>query len=97
MRIDWMNIGAEYNGTDEQKKRISGIVDRLDWLDVPGPGAPPLEVAMMPGEAIKSLIKEFRIPKVSRVAISLVSVCAHVFPARPADRSPGDFVPGDGL
>ena len=68
MRTDWMKIAVEYNGAEEQKERIQGIISRMDWLRVPGPGEPPLEMAMMPGMGIKSAIKELRIPHVSHVA-----------------------------
>ena len=75
-RIDYTKIGAEYTGTDELKRKLLKAVAVMDsggegpgqwagWLRVPGPGEPPLNVAMMPGEGIKFTIKELRLPNVS--------------------------------
>jgi len=63
-RIDWMEVGKEYNGTDELKERLQRIIARIEWQKIP------TTLSMMAGEGIKGIIKEFKIPKVSHVADS---------------------------
>lgn len=63
--MEWTKIGIEYTETPEQKKRIEGAISRAEWLDLKDG----LSVGLMPGMGIKGAIKEFRIPKVSHVAI----------------------------
>ena len=58
----WTNIGAEYS--EEHRGRLARAFDSLEWQ------ALPIECGMLPGEGIKHAIREFRMPKVSHVAIS---------------------------
>ena len=63
-KIDWFSVGLEYR--EGREERVLGILQNVNWLEaVEG-----LEVAMMPGEGIKAAIKEFKIPRVSHIAIS---------------------------
>ncbi len=65
-RIDWMTVGKEYNETDEQKTRLKNIFATEEWQEI-GSG---ITVGAMPGLTIKEIIREFKIPKVSHIAIS---------------------------
>jgi len=69
MKTDWMQNANEHNGTDRQKAMIQKAAAKMDWLEMPK-GGETLSLPMMPGEGIKAAIKEYRIPKVSHVAIS---------------------------
>ena len=80
LQRDWMQVGIDHNGTDEQKTRLAGMFDRLEWQEI-GDG---LTMAMGPGLAIKSAITELRMPKVTDVANShelapfgLIGIRAH--------------------
>ena len=66
MTRTYTNIGTTYNGTDHLKAKLTAAITDLDWQPLKGG----LSVAMMPGEGIKSCIKELKIPKVSHIAIS---------------------------
>jgi len=61
MKRTWTTVGTEYTG-DPQK--IEAILSRLEWQKLP------CELGMMPGENIKEFIREFKVPKVSHVAVS---------------------------
>jgi hypothetical protein len=62
--MDYMKIGAAYTATAEQRANLESIIASMTWLDVDSTPTLPL----CPGMAIKTAIKEFRIPKVSKVA-----------------------------
>jgi len=68
-QIYYTKTGAEHNGTDKQKEKLARTIKGLEWLEMPKAGES-LSLPMMPGEGIKAMIKEFRIPKVSHIAIS---------------------------
>jgi len=75
-RIDWMQVGKEH--WEGNQDRLKVIMGRVEWHKLP------YTMAMMPGEAIKGLVKEFKIPKVSHVCDShelapygLVGIRAH--------------------
>ena len=62
MKRTWTEVGKEH--TEDHQEEIAGMIERLNWQSIP------CEMAMAPGEAIKAVIKELRIPKVSHVASS---------------------------
>jgi len=62
MKRTFTQVGKEH--TEGKEAKIGEMIDRLDWQSIP------CEMGMMPGEAIKAVIKELRIPKVSHVAAS---------------------------
>ena len=62
MKRTFTQVGKEH--TEDKEAEIGGMIDRLNWQAIP------CEMGMMPGEAIKNVIKELRIPKVSHVAAS---------------------------
>ena len=79
-RLDWTIIGQPFTSHDEQRKRILDAIAAIDagstgpgewdrWLEIPKEGQ--LAVAMMPGEAIKTAIRELKLPRVSHVGISV--------------------------
>jgi len=87
-RRDWTQIGRAYyepataEGIEGEgaatREKVAAALDAMDWQPVP------CEVAFMPGEAIKAMVRECRIPRVSHVAIShdlapcgLVAVFGH--------------------
>jgi len=61
-RIDWLNVGREHWEGNQEK--ITAIIGRMTWKSLP------CDMGFMQGEAIKEIIKEFKIPKVSHVADS---------------------------
>lgn len=69
-QVDWIGVGKEYVKTDEDKKKIEKKIKGLKWMDIPAAGEPALSVGMMPGMGIKTFIKEFKVPKVDKVAIA---------------------------
>ena len=78
-----MKVGFLYAHNDEQKERLLRIISRIDnattpigsesdcWIKVPGKGEPQLTMGMMQGMGIQSTIKEFKIPMVSHVAVTM--------------------------
>lgn len=66
MERAWTTVGEEYVerlGLAE----VEAAIDGLEWQDVPVNGK--LTVGFMPGEAINTCIREFAMPKVSKIAI----------------------------
>ena len=63
---NWLTIGKEYTDTYEKRAKILEAVKEVEWFNMPAKGEA-LSLPMMPGEGIKAAIREFRIPKVSRV------------------------------
>lgn len=76
MTRTWTEVGDE--ALDNSLRRESGrvldrraieiAIDKLDWEEVPEGGS--LTLGAMAGMAINATITEFRIPKVTRVAVS---------------------------
>lgn len=66
----WLEIGKKHTGKDSKRQKIDQAIEELDWMQVPGKNDPPLRVGMMPGENIKEIIQQLRMPNVSAVAIS---------------------------
>jgi len=64
----WTTVAEEYVDRLGGRDEVATEIGRLDWQDVPKGGS--LTVGFLPGEAIKHAVRELRIPKVSRVAIS---------------------------
>ncbi len=60
----WTSVGAEHTDGEPARKKIANVIKRLEWQAVP------CDMAAMPGLAIKGLIGELRLPKVSHVADS---------------------------
>ena len=65
-RRDYMSNGSEYTDTQAKRDKLQSVVDGLEW-ETFGVG---LQLPAMPGMAIETAIKEYRIPRVSRVAVS---------------------------
>lgn len=77
-RIDWMNVGKDH--WEGNQETIKGIISRTEWLEI----TPGMTMAFMPGEAINTIRREFKLPKASHVCTShelapygLVGVRAH--------------------
>lgn len=62
----WTSVGQEYVEHNGGKEAMRKAFETIQWFDIPKDGTK-LSLPMMPGEAIKEFIKEFRVPKVSRV------------------------------
>lgn len=62
MERTFTQVGREHSKGKQQE--LAGMFERLNWQ------ALPCDMAAMPGLAIKTVIKELRIPKVSHVAAS---------------------------
>lgn len=61
-RIDWLKVGQEVHGGD--RKRMEAAIATMDWVDsVPG-----MRVPMSQGEAIKALMKEFKINRITAMS-----------------------------
>ena len=60
--MNWTKVGEPEVG--EHRERFAAAIAALDWQAVP------CTLGMMPGENIKQVIRAFRIPKVSHVAVS---------------------------
>ena len=65
MDIGWTKVGEKHTETQEDKNRVSEAIERMDWFDPKGK-----ELAMMPGMGISEAIRELRMPRVQRVAVS---------------------------
>ena len=63
-RIDWIGVGKDH--WEGNKDKLRRIIAAVDW-QVLKVG---MTMAMMPGDAINTLIREFKIPKVSHVCDS---------------------------
>ena len=61
-RVDWFEVGKEH--WDGNQERIKAICSAVEWIE------PPCTLGFMQGECINTCIKEFKIPKVSHVAVS---------------------------
>lgn len=75
-RIDWFNVGKDH--WKDNQNTIKAYCEAIQWHELP------YKMAFMPGEAIKTLIKEAHIPNVSHVGDShemspygLVGIRAH--------------------
>ncbi len=62
MERNWTKVGEEH--TKDKQAQIAKIIEALEWKSLP------CEMGMMPGEDIKAAIKQIRIPRVNRVAVS---------------------------
>jgi len=65
MKRAWTTVAKDHNGTPEQRERLAGMFDRLEWIAIE-PGG--LSLPMMVGEGLKECIRELRIPKPSHIA-----------------------------
>ena len=65
-QVDWIGVGKEFVKTDKDKEKIEREMKKLKWIDLPTEGS--LSLPMMPGMGIKHFIKEFKIPKVDKIA-----------------------------
>ena len=63
MKRTWTETGAKCV-PENKRERVSDIINSFEWESIP------CELAMMPGLAIKETIKEFKMPKVSHVAVT---------------------------
>lgn len=62
MERTWTQVGREH--TEGKESELAEMFERLDWQTIP------CTLPMAPGEGLKEVIKELRIPKVSHVAYS---------------------------
>lgn len=62
MKRTWTNVGKEH--TEGKQEEIAEMFERLEWQTIPA------TLPMAPGEGLKGVIKELRIPNVSEVAYS---------------------------
>lgn len=58
----WTETGKQH--TEGRHDEISSYVADVEWQGIP------CTVGMMPGEGIKAVIKELKIPKVTHIAVS---------------------------
>lgn len=63
-RTDWLNVGAEFNATPEQRQELRRAFDALDWQPIP------CEMSFSGGEGCKEMIRQLRIPGVTHAAES---------------------------
>lgn len=63
-RTDWLNIGAEFNATEEQREELRRAFDALDWQPIP------CEMSFSGGEGCKGMIQQLGIPGVTHAAES---------------------------
>jgi hypothetical protein len=68
MITEWTKTGSEY--TKGKEPAIKNIIGRMDWMKLPGKDEAALSIGAMPGLGIQGAIREYRIPKVSHIAIS---------------------------
>ena len=61
-RIDWLQVGK--NHWQDKQEEIIDYCEHMEWKTLP------CEMGFMPGEAIKTLIRELKLPKVSGVGYS---------------------------
>ena len=66
MERTWTQVGHDHNSTNEQKKKLGKMFDRLKWQKI---GSDGITMAMMPGEAIKAAVKELSTPPLIATAI----------------------------
>jgi len=66
MRRDWKDIGREHWEKKEDKKKIEKAIADMEWQKT----KVGMDLSMMAGEAIKTAIQQFRIPRVEAIAIS---------------------------
>jgi len=70
--FDWTSVGDAHT---QDKERIISIIERMEWdYDFKGK-----QIAMMPALGIRSVIKEFRIPKVSAVSYNCHEMAPYGF------------------
>lgn len=62
MTRTFTQVGKEY--TEGKEGELSEMFNRLDWQAIP------CTMPMAPGEGLKGVIKELRIPKIDQVAYS---------------------------
>lgn len=65
--MDWTSTGEGLVERLGGRGAVEAAIAELEWQAIPEEGS--LTVGFMPGEAIKTCIREFRIPKVSAIAI----------------------------
>lgn len=61
MQLTWTETGTEYI-PPERRAKLTEVMERTPWQQVP------CDMAMMPGEAIKTLCKELRLGRCIEVA-----------------------------
>lgn len=63
-KINWMNVGKDH--WEGNQERIIEILSKMEWQEL----EEGMSLPMSPGLGIEFLIKEFKIPRVSHIAIS---------------------------
>ena len=63
MKRTWTETGVKCV-PENNRDRVSSIIYNFEWESIP------CAVGMMPGENIKGIIAEFKMPKVSHIAIT---------------------------
>ena len=86
MRYDWTKVGEQYVPDQEERNKMLSIIGAINytkeptaevfdfWLPLPHYWEPRLRLPFMQGWAIQAAIKEYRIPRVSHVAIATAGI-----------------------
>lgn len=64
---NWTRVGSEYSDTEAKRAIMVAIIDTLEWVELP-PKGQKIRLGFMQGEAIKTAITEFRLPRVDMIA-----------------------------
>ncbi len=63
----WLSVGEDF-AARLGKRSVEHTIESMEWEPIPENGS--LSLGAMPGMAIKTVIEEFGLPKVSAVAVS---------------------------
>ncbi len=64
-QVNWTTVGESLVAPEERPAFLEKC-ERLEWLDA----SEPRDLPFMPGEAIKTMIREFRLPRVTQFGYS---------------------------
>lgn len=67
MQRSWTTVGAEFVEQLDQRS-VEHEIEAMEWQEIPRGRS--LTLGFMPGEAIKTAVRELALPKVSQVAVS---------------------------
>ena len=63
-QINWMETSREY--WEDKQAAIKNALNNMEWQEL----KEGMSLPFMPGEGIKTMIREFKLPKASHIAIS---------------------------
>lgn len=63
--ISWTSVGKKHTSEGRHRSRVANAIGKMDWFDPTG-----IELGMMPGMGIAEAIKQLRMPRIQRIAIS---------------------------